>query len=167
MTSVVGYQSDKMQARNYVSSLLERGHVNVQLFRYITALNGYSEGDKRYREGYGYAVRYTSGPVDDHLRSPKTGERFHDKSITLFCGSEGIPVDQLFPRNGIIASIPGEAVTPYWVAARSPMPDSPLYVHPESVILKRYTAHDANDYYPWHYGPAKYFHVLMKPEEVS
>lgn len=148
-------------ADNYVASLQDRGYVQIEVLRYRVALNNYEPHDKRYDVGFGYAVRYTSGACDDHLRSPRTGERFHEQSLTVFAHRYGISQEKLISSGGILADFGGVSVTPYYVAAWSPasgpnMPEVP------TVILKRMTVHTPGDRNPVMPGPRQMFCVLME-----
>lgn len=164
----------RAEAHAYAATLRDdRGYVDVRVFRFTTAMDNRPQEHRNHVEAYGYAVRYTSGPADDHLRS-KDGRNapFHDRSLTIFCDdATGIPQGNLIGSGAVLADVAGEdAVTPYWLAAWSPdlatLSPEQLAVQSTTVptvIMKRHHGHAAGDHYPWHIGPQRTYHLIMEP----
>jgi hypothetical protein len=157
----------------YAADLVTRGYESVSVFQYDMPLDNREPYRRDHRTAFGYAVRYTSDAATDaRTWKGSDGERrglpmpkFHDRSLTVFCGphrDEWLTQDMLTGNGGVIADFAGEGAVPMYTAAWSPAdgPHAPLV---PSVILKRFPVRETEQSYPWQLGPHRFYHLIMTP----
>lgn len=161
----------RIEAIRYAEDLVNRREAtDVTVYHYRTSIDNIPEEYRNHREVCGYAVRFTQ----QEPQSPRTGAPFHDRSLVVFTEDAParhavmLPDRFLIDDGAVIADIPGEEVTPYWVGwYTSPDSRDPVK-HPENchlphVGLKRHTAHTAGAPYAFHTGPKRTFHLILEP----
>lgn len=157
----------------YAADLRERGYENVTVFEYRTYLDNIDPSCRSHREAYGYAVRYSSSAEmdaetwkgSDGERKGRPAPKFHDRSLTVFCGEmTGLTQDKLSGSGGILADIAGEGIVPMYVAAWSPA-DGPNAPDVPNVILKRFPVREPGDRYPFMVGPRPMYHLILSPAD--
>jgi hypothetical protein len=158
------YDSTEDAAFDYAANLRQRGFIDVDVYRYDAPLDNREAHYRNHETAFGYAVRYTSGPDVDDLKDKRTGERFHERSMTVFVNHGGLPKERLLDNGGVLADIAGEGVTPYWVGWWCPEknPDTP---GAQYVGMKIFGQRISGDSYPWQLGPQRMYHLIMTKVE--